>query len=151
MTARVAGTARREQGFTLLELIVVLAIVSLVAVALAPIANPWRQGGTIDVAAREVVIGLRAARTAAIHTNREATVTFDAAAGEYWSDASPSHRALPAQITVGLGSGESSVGQVRFFPDGGASGGTIVLKEAHRSAVIKVDAMSGKATFHVGP
>ena len=144
-----AAAPYRQRGFTLLELVVVLAILSLAVVTLAPFANPWRRGAPIDVVAREVVLGLRTARTAAIFGNREAVFTFDAGAGQYWSDAAPARRSLPARISATIGSGDFSRAQIRFFPDGGASGATIVLRDAGRTAVIEVEAPSGKALAHV--
>jgi general secretion pathway protein H len=129
-----------EHGFSLIELILVLAILALAAVTVAPIAAPWRQGSQIEMATREVVLGLRAARAAAIYGNKETTFAIDSAAGQYWSDAAPARRPLPARITFSPGQGD----QIRFFPDGGASGGTIMLTDARRSAAIRIDALSGR-------
>jgi len=139
-----------ERGVTLLELIVVLAILSLIVVAMAPLINPWHRGAMIDVAARELALALRETRTAAIYGNKQTTFTLDGPAGEYWSDAAPSRKTLPVKITARFAS-QAELGQIQFYPDGGASGGTIVLRDAHRSANIRVDALSGRAQFHVSP
>ena len=40
--------------------------------------------------------------------------------------------------------------QIQFFPDGGASGGTIVLTDARRSAAIQIDALTGRTSVNVG-
>jgi general secretion pathway protein H len=140
-----------ERGLSLLELIVVLAILSLVLVAVAPLVNPSQRGAMIDVAARDLALALRETRAAAIYGNKGTTFTLDAAAGEYWSDAAPARRTLPARITAAFAAGHARLGQIQFFPDGGASGGTIVLSDAHRSAAIQVDALSGRAKFNVSP
>jgi general secretion pathway protein H len=139
-----------ERGLSLLELIVVLAILSLIVVAMAPLVNPWHRGAMIDVAARELALALRETRTAAIYSNRRTTFTLDGPAGEYWSDAAPARRTLPLNITARF-AGQAELGQIQFFPDGGASGGTIVLSDARRSAAIRVDALSGRAQFNVSP
>jgi len=139
-----------ERGVSLLELIVVLAILSLIVVAMAPLITPWHRSTMIDVAARELALALRETRTAAIYGNRQATFTLDGPAGEYWSDAAPAHRALPAKITARFAR-QAELGQIQFYPDGGASGDTIVLRDAHRSATIRVDALSGRAQFNVSP
>jgi general secretion pathway protein H len=140
---------RGESGFTLLEMLVVIAIVSLVMIAVAPLANPWRRGSMVDVAAREVTLGLRATRAAAIYGNREATFTLDRAAARYWSDSAPAPKHLPARVVFAAGADEAATTRIRFFPDGGASGGTIVLSDAQRSASIRVDALSGRASVDV--
>ncbi len=139
-----------ERGLSLIELIVVLAILSLVLVAIAPLVNPWHRGAMIDVAARELALALRETRAAAIYGNRGTTFTLDGAAGEYWSDAAPARRTLPGRITATF-AGQAQLGQIQFFPDGGASGGTIVLRDAYRSAAIRVDPPSGSAQFNVSP
>ncbi len=120
-----------------------LAILSIVAVAVAPLATPWRRGTLIDVAAREVALGLRTARAAAIYGNKETIFTLDGAAGQYWSDAAPARKTLPARIAAAFAPGKHT-GPDPVFPDGGASGGTIVLRDAHRSASIRIDALSGR-------
>jgi general secretion pathway protein H len=149
MSASAPSTARSgERGFSLIELIVVLAILAIAAVAVAPLARPWQRGALVDVAAREVALALRAARAAAINANQETIFTLDGAAGHYWSDRAPVPKPLPARVTAALAPG-LSLGRIRFFPDGGASGGTIVLSDAYRSASIRIDALSGRATVDV--
>jgi len=139
------------RGFSLLEMIVVLAILSLVLVAVAPLVNPWRRGALIDVAAHDVAIALRAARATAIYGNKLATFTFDGTAGQYWSDTAPARGTLPPRIIGTFIPGETAHGRIQLFPDGGASGGTILLREAHRSAAIQVNALSGRTKVNVGP
>jgi general secretion pathway protein H len=142
-------SARRERGFSLVELIVVLAVLAIVAAAVAPLATPWRRGTLMDVAAREVVLGLRTARAAAIYGNKETVFTLDGASGQFWSDGAPAPKALPGRVSAAFASG-TPTGRIRFFPDGGASGGTIVLRDAHRFASIRIDALSGRTTLDVG-
>jgi general secretion pathway protein H len=151
MTSRLLPMSQPgERGFSLLELIVVLAILSLIVVAMAPLITPWHRGTMIDVAARELALALRETRTAAIYGNQQTTFTLDGPAGEYWSDAAPAHRALPMKITARFAR-QAEFGQIQFYPDGGASGDTIVLRDAQRSATVRVDALSGRAQFNVNP
>jgi general secretion pathway protein H len=144
------GLGRDERGFSLLELIVVLAIMALAAVALVPITGSASRGITIDAAARAVAVELRAARSAAIYANRETDFTIDAAARRYWSDAAPRQQALPDGITAAVAPGERSRGSIRFYPDGSASGGAILLTGPQRTARIEVDALTGRARIDVG-
>jgi general secretion pathway protein H len=145
MTRAYATPSPGQRGFSLIELIIVLAILALAAVVVTPLAAPMRYSMSVDVAAREVALGLRAARAAAIYGNKETTFTLDGAAGRYWSDAMPAGKQLPARISP-----ERTVDQIRFFPDGGASGGRIVLNDTHRTAAIQVDALSGRTSVNVG-
>src|SRR5262249_8506430 len=78
MTPHVLPMARPgERGLSLLELIVVLAILSLVLVAVAPLVTQGHRGAMIDVAARDVALALRETRAAAIYGNRGVTFTLD--------------------------------------------------------------------------
>lgn len=137
-----------ENGFSLIELIVVIGVLSIALAAAVPLAASLRHSVALDVAARELTIGLRAARSAAIYGNKEATFMLDGAAGQYWSDAAPAHKRLPAQVV--FSSEQRTVGQIRFFPDGGASGGTIVLTDARRVAAVQIDALTGRISLNVG-
>lgn len=137
-----------ERGFSLVELIVVIAILSIALAAAVPLAGSLRQSMAVDVAARELALGLRTARAAAIYGNKEATFMLDGAAGQYWSDAAPARKRLPAQVA--FSPEQRTVAEIRFFPDGGASGGTIVLTDARRSAAIQIDALTGRASVNVG-
>ena len=137
-----------ERGFSLIELIVVIGVLSIALAAAVPLAASLQHSVAIDVAAREVMLGLRAARATAIYGNKEATFTLDGAAGQYWSDAAPVRKKLPAQVV--FSSEQRTVGEIRFFPDGGASGGTIVLTDARRYASIQIDALTGRASVNVG-
>ena len=150
MTSLLPMPQSGERGATLLELLIVLAILSLIVVAMAPLITPSQRGAMIDVAARELALALRETRTAAIYSNRQITFTLDGTAGQYWSDAAPAHRALPVKIIARLAR-QAEFGQIQFYPDGGASGDTIVLTDARRSATIRVDALSGRAQFNVSP
>jgi general secretion pathway protein H len=136
-----------DGGFSLVELIVVIAILSIALTAAVPLAASLRHSMALDLAAREVTLGLRAARSAAIYGNKEATFILDGASGQYWSDAAPSRKSLPRQVVVSPS--PRTVGQIRFFPDGGASGGTIELREARRSAAIEIDALTGRMNVNV--
>jgi general secretion pathway protein H len=139
-----------DRGFSLLELIVVLAIMALAAVALAPITGNASRGITIDAAARDIAVELRAARAAAIYANRETDFTIDAVARRYWSGAAPRPKSLPDGIAAAFAQGEGSRAMIRFFPDGSASGGRILLSGAGRAAAIEVDALTGRARIDVG-
>jgi len=150
MSAPAAARARSaERGFTLLELIVVLAIMALAAAALVPITGTAGRSIAVDAAAREIAVALRTTRAAAIYSNREADFTIDAGARRYWSDGEPSPNALPDGMSAAFAPGGRSLGRIRFYPDGSATGGSILLRGADRTAMIEVDALTGRARIDV--
>lgn len=150
MTPQAASRSRRgERGFSLIELIVALTIVSIMFVALVPLSGTWRRGAPIEAVVNDIVVTLRSSRVAAIYANRATTFTLDSATGQYWTDAAPKPRALPARVVVAADPGQSPLSRIQFFPDGGASGGAIILRDARRSYIIEVEALSGRIKFNV--
>lgn len=72
------------RGYSLLELVVALAIMGLIAAVAAPVVIGGIDRVTLNTDAREVATKLRALREAALDSQREITVTegdFDVAAG----------------------------------------------------------------------
>lgn len=143
-----AGT-KAERGFTLIELLVVLVILALVTVAFVPLSRPRNTPVGVTVAAREMMLSLRSARKAAIFSNKEVRFLVAADSGLYWSDAHARRQRLPPQVTASL-SGTRQFGEFRFFPDGGASGGTIMLRAGQSAAVIRIDGLSGRVSLDAG-
>jgi prepilin-type N-terminal cleavage/methylation domain-containing protein len=67
----------RQEGVTLLEMLIVLSIIALLTAAALPSFAEWRQGARYREAARAVASALREARSIAIARNRESRVEFD--------------------------------------------------------------------------
>ena len=70
-------------GFSLLELMIVILMITIMAVIAAPSFIQWRQNLMYRDTARDLVSILREARTGAISTNREHRVAFAIAGGQY--------------------------------------------------------------------
>ncbi|MEQ9640276.1 MAG: GspH/FimT family pseudopilin [Alphaproteobacteria bacterium] len=134
---------RSQAGFTLLELLVVLAMLALVyAVAIPTRPAAWR-GGDVAGAARTLAQDLRAARATAIAQRREVAVAVDPVALTYRVDRIET--ALPARdvetLTVSLAPGERTV---RFLPDGSASGASLTLRHGDAATTVNVDWLTGR-------
>jgi general secretion pathway protein H len=130
-----AGSARRsEAGFTLIEMIVVIAVVGLIA-GLVLMRQPWTSVGfEREATQRALADALRLARSRAIAQNRNVSVVTGAAG--FSVDGSPL-RTLPARQTL-------SASQITFMPDGGSSGGTIVLAAGQRRIAVAVNWLTGR-------
>lgn len=148
--------AAGQLGFTLLELMVVIGILALAVAIVAPSLNRARLGLMVRSAAYELASGLRAARAAAQSGNRERIVTIDLAPRRYWAEGVVGQRTFPASVAVELAVPESerlgpAAGQVRFFPDGSASGAKVVLNDGRQAASVLVDWLSGDVRIELRP
>jgi general secretion pathway protein H len=127
--------ARASAGFTIIEVLVVLAVLALV-LGLVITHGPVRsQRLELDSAARRVAGELRLARSRAIAEER--TVVFALDAGGYRLD-----RDAPTTWSADVSSEGNR--RVVFTPDGGSSGARIVLRDGDRAVAIGVDWLTGR-------
>jgi general secretion pathway protein H len=123
---------RRRGGFTLLEMLVVLAIVALIATLSTQLVRPPAPRVRVEAAARALCAAARATRMRAVATNTEAALTFDLARKTFVSPA-VRETALPseAHIEIFVASdrrGADQSGGVVFYPTGGSSGADITIE-----------------------
>jgi general secretion pathway protein H len=145
---RAVATAR---GFTLLELVIVLAVMGLL-LAVAPMAlNKYRQTVDYRDTVRRFAASLSEARQSAVGSGRAVAFSVDLAAGQYGIEGRPKLQ-LPEGVTVRavvaeteLGSGVASV---RFFPGGNASGGTFeIIRPSGDGARLRTDWLDGRVSI----
>jgi general secretion pathway protein H len=138
-------------GFTMIELIVVLAILGLAMALVTSNAAPVSPATHARAAAREIAQALRAARAEALTTNRSIWFTLDTARHLYRSGAEEP-QSLPSDLSLALLTDRKdivgqSVGRLRFDPDGGASGGRISVAGGGRVWWVGVDWLSGRVSL----
>ena len=141
---------RYPSGFTLIEVIVTLAILGLALVLIAGYKPPWSSGLGLRGTASELASGLRLARSEAIASNRPVAFDLDIAARRYRVGAG-TVRQLPANLSIELLTiaGESrgaNVGDIRFNPDGSSTGGRIALADGKRHMAVGVDWLTGRVS-----
>jgi len=147
MNARLTNNRHAAAGFTLVELLVFMAIVAVgAAIAIPSIMRPSDRLG-LAVTAREVTGALRQTRSAAITRNTEISLIIDADQRTYAS-AVVGERRFPAEIEVLMKVADTervsaSRGGFRFFPDGSSTGGEVTLLFRGKRAKLCVHWLTG--------
>jgi general secretion pathway protein H len=147
------GSQGNQRGFTLLELLVVLAIIGFVVALVPGFVLRSQPQLDVEVAARAIAQGLREARSEAVVRNRSQAFALDVEARVFRAgEQTPvriddgialSFRTARSQL---LGEG---VGQIRFFPDGSSTGGLIRLVQGNARADVRSDWLTGLVTVDV--
>jgi general secretion pathway protein H len=141
-------------GFTLIEMIVVLAILGMTLVLFTAYRSPGSRTLTTDGAASQLAADLRLARSRAIAGNRPVLVSVDLSNHQYRVDAGD-FRPLPAELrieflTVAAERESEHVADIRFNPDGSSTGGRVVLVSDRRRIDIGVDWLTGRVSIADG-
>jgi general secretion pathway protein H len=131
-----------DAGYSLLELLVVLAILALATVVAAPHLTQSRGPAVTTIAERVVRDSMRQLRAEAIRSNAETWLRIDAD-GRTLTTSSGRRIALPGQASIAPAPPLPAVGLIRFFPSGRSSGIRWRLSVAGRSKVIAVDWLTG--------
>ena len=130
---------KRDDGFTLLELLVSLAILALVsAIALPSLSR--QPVSKVDSAAALIKSILVKARERSIALNEDVYVELDFSRRLItgFETSAP----LPTDIYIrstSEASGADGVARIRFFPDGSSSGGSIVISHQNRTVELHIN------------
>ena len=139
----------RARGFTMLEMLVAITIVGLLLAVTVPASARFYESIQYRQAVRDVITALASARYRAINTGRAQDVTVDPRGNRLGTNGEVT--SLPEGFEVAVHSaGElnrDSLGVIRFYPEGGSSGGGIDLEREDGSGVrISVDWLVGRVS-----
>ncbi|MDR1462012.1 MAG: GspH/FimT family pseudopilin [Azoarcus sp.] len=141
----------RSGGFTLIELIVALAVAGLAAGASIAAYPKMRASMEYRSALRGVLAGMNKARVEAVRGGQSSVFYVDQETRTYGVDDRELGRfpdSISVQFTVaGQEADSRGRGQIRFHPEGGATGGSVDLLRGPGSGVrLRVDWLFGSVT-----
>jgi general secretion pathway protein H len=142
----------RPAGFTLLELLVVITVIGLAMLAAPRLGGAWADGARDRAAVRALGAAMSRARFMAVATRSPVEIQFDLKSRTWRTNPIGSQGQLPnVGISVlgidGATARDASISAIRFYADGGSSGGTIVLDMPGSSQTqtrIATDWLSGR-------
>lgn len=140
-------------GFTLLELLVVLAIAASIAALVMPTLSSAITFFELKSGARQLASTLQAARGRAISLDDEVAVIVDVQKRMYRTTGTSEVRPVSADLALKLETSGSEVlndqvGAIRFFPDGSSTGGRLTLAAGGRKYIVSVNWLTGRVTTH---
>ena len=141
----------RANGFTLVEMLFVMIIAAVALTLVGTSISRSISGAEMRTAARKLAASLRYTRTHAILVKSEQVFLIDA---ENHSYTAPGREpvVLPEGMNVQLTTARSeltseNVGGIRFYPDGGSTGGHVLLEANERIYRVNVAWLTGEASI----
>jgi len=134
-------------GFTLLELLIAIAIAGLVLAVSVPSTMRFYQTVQYREAVRDVVALLTSARYIAVNTGRAQDVRINPETNEFRLN--ETRKQLPSELRLIVHSArelnQADIGVLRFYPEGGSSGGGVDIERPGGAGVaITVDWLVGR-------
>jgi prepilin-type N-terminal cleavage/methylation domain-containing protein len=139
---RPCATGSAEAGFTLTELLVVLAIIGLLIVAAPALIKTALPGTQSLAAARALANDLRVARGLAVSRGETIRVAFDVDHQTYRAGSGAPH-GLPNNVRFGFASSEAPH-EIVFRPDGGANNVTVLVGDKPSQHRVHADWLTGR-------
>lgn len=151
-TSRAGETGRAARGFTLIELMVVMAVAALLVTVALPLARLGSPGLEARAAARDIAAGLRRARTDAIFADRETLMLIDTDGRRWTIGEAGDWQALPEGLSLEVETArtevlEGGIAGLRFFPDGSATGGRVTVSGETAVYHVMLDWLTGSVSI----
>ncbi|MCB1568721.1 MAG: prepilin-type N-terminal cleavage/methylation domain-containing protein [Xanthomonadales bacterium] len=138
----------KARGFTLVEIIAVMALIALAMTLVAVTVGDGLSGARVKAASRDLVAALRYTRGQAIVNRESQALAIDVegrryrAPGKKWVE-------LPKNMEMKLETARSemeddSTGRIRFFADGASTGGNVELSLGEVIWRIEVNWLTGE-------
>lgn len=138
-----------EQGFTLLEMVCVLAIIALLSAVLLPLVPRETSRSRLQAYALQAATLLKTDRDAAIRRHTSVVTLVDAGGRAIRSGVSRTTIRVPDDVRFDAVLPQTcqrrpALSTIRFFEDGTSCGGTIVLSRFDAGYEVRVNWLTGR-------
>lgn len=146
--------AGRASGFSLLEILMVMAILAIVSLLAAGTMSGGMSGMQLRSSAREIAAQLRFTRAQAIATGQPQRFTIDPHA-HTWTAPNARHGEIPKRLGIvftGAREAQERAGEgaIMFFADGASTGGRIRLEIDKAAWDVNVKWLTGEVGLRRG-
>jgi general secretion pathway protein H len=148
------GGARRSSGFSLLEILMVMAIIAIASLLAVAVLTGGIDGLRLRSSAKEIAANLRFTRAQALSTGRPQKFVIDPRA-HTWRTVRDRHGEIPRSLDIvftgtrGL-QARAGEGAILFFPDGASTGGRVQLQAGAAAMNVDVAWLTGEVTLKRG-
>jgi general secretion pathway protein H len=138
-----------ERGFTLLEMVCVIALVAMIAAVLLPFVPRHTSRARLEAYALQTATLLKADRNAAIRAGTDVSTLVDAPSRAIRSGATAQTLRIPDDVRVDALLPQTcrqraALSTISFFADGRSCGGTIALTRLDTALEIRVNWLTGR-------
>lgn len=142
-------TDATQRGFTLIEMVCVLAIIALMAAVLLPFIPHQTSRSRLQAYALQTATLLKADRNAAIERSTSVATLVDAASRVIHAGSSRTTLRIPDDVRFDAVLPQSCQRQaahstIRFFANGGSCGGSIALTRLDAGYEVRVNWLTGR-------
>lgn len=147
-----AATGKAQQGFTLLELIIVLVVSVLGFAAVGSNISSGNQSTRLQAAARDIASALRYAHGQALVTRQPVSVAVNLDENSYLISNRDKVYQIDEKIEISVVVAEEEMNEgkeasIRFFADGSSTGGRITLEWGKQLRRVDVNWITGAVTI----
>lgn len=141
----------RERGFTLLEIILVIALAAMMFTLVPRLFGEGVSGAELKSNVRAIAAAMKLARDTAINTRREAFVSINVESREFTTTFDARVHKLNDKLILKLLTADTDqispqTASFRFYPDGTSNGGRVTVAANEREFAIDVDWLTGRVT-----
>ena len=142
-----------DKGYTLVEMLVVLAIMSFALALVAPNLSQAIDNSRVKATVRDIASSLKATRSKAITSDETQLVLFNVNDKSFVDHKQTRSLDIPESVSLDLVTADTEQvseeeAGIRFYKDGSSTGGQVKLEHGEITYVVDVNWLTGKVSIY---